>query len=252
MIIACLLFTGVLSAADAPYIGKWKMNPDKSDLKGTTITYSQAPDGMMEVNADGMTYKFKADGKSYPAFFGVNVVWKQLDANTWQVTSTMKNNQQFIDTMKIAADGKTMNVESKGTKPNGEKVDDKSVYQRVSGGPGLMGKWKTTEVKSSSPGTMELAASGTDGLTFRYIDQKITCDAKFDGKDYPCTGPTLPEGITLSAKKAGNTGLEVVIKDKGKPLYRDQYAVSADGKSLNDTGVAVITGEKITVVYDRQ
>jgi hypothetical protein len=52
----------------------------------------------------------------------------------------------------------------------------------------LPGKWKTKNVKSSSPDILEFAASGPDGLTLRSVDYQATCDARFDGKDYPLTG----------------------------------------------------------------
>jgi len=41
-------------------------------------------------------------------------------------------------------------------------------------------------------------------------------------------------------------------KQNGKALYKDTFAVSADGKTLTDTGSAVGVSEKYTAVYDRQ
>jgi hypothetical protein len=32
---------GVVAAADAPYVGKWKMNAAKSDFGDTSVTYEQ-------------------------------------------------------------------------------------------------------------------------------------------------------------------------------------------------------------------
>ena len=78
-----VLFAGGLAAADAPYIGKWKVNPAKSDFGETTITYAQLPSGEMECTAEGQTYKFKLDGKDYPAIFGMTAAWKSIDASTW-------------------------------------------------------------------------------------------------------------------------------------------------------------------------
>jgi hypothetical protein len=41
-------------------------------------------------------------------------------------------------------------------------------------------------------------------------------------------------------------------RDKGKFLYKVMYTVSADGKTLTETGTATATKEKVKVVYDRQ
>ena len=37
-----------VAAADPPYVGKWKMNPAKSDFGQTTATYEQLPSGEMQ------------------------------------------------------------------------------------------------------------------------------------------------------------------------------------------------------------
>ena len=206
----------------------------------------------MQISADGMTFAFKTDGKEYPSFFGSTAAVKQLDANTWETTTRMKGQVLSVDTTKISADGKNMTVESKGTRPDGQPFDDTTAYQRVSGGPGLTGKWKTSKVSISAPFTIELAASGSDGLIVTFSGEKATCNAKFDGKDYPLTGPTMPASFTMALKKTGDRSFEVSEKDKGKELYKSVFTLSADGKTLTEVGTAVLTGDKITEVYDRQ
>ncbi len=247
-----LAATTALSAADLPYAGKWKLNPGKSDFGQTTITYTQLPSGEMQSTAEGQSYKFKLDSKDYPDPFGNTAAWKSIDANTWQTTWKLNGKVLFVDSLKLSSDGKTLTVNSKGTKPNGEPMDEAIVLQRVSGGAGLPGQWKTKNFKSSSPETLELTASGTDELTLRIVDMNLTCDAKFDGKDYPCTGPTLASGWTIAISKAGPRSLDMTTKRNGKPLFKTTYTVSGDGKTLTESGSAVDVNEKIRVVYDRQ
>ncbi len=71
-------------------------------------------------------------------------------------------------------------------------------------------------------------------------------------KDYPFTGPTIPAGLTLAIQKNGPQSFEMTQKQNGKELYKDAFSVSADGKTLTDTGGAAGVSEKYTVVYDRQ
>ena len=44
---------GLVAAADAPYMGKWKMNVVKSDFGDTSVTYEQQSGGEMKVTMDG-------------------------------------------------------------------------------------------------------------------------------------------------------------------------------------------------------
>jgi len=141
---------------------------------------------------------------------------------------------------------------SKGTSPAGAPFEDSVVYQRVSGTSGLAGKWKTKNLKMSSPGTIELTASGGDGLSFKMPDQKLVCDAKLDGKPYPCTGPNLPPNTSVVFKKGGVNSFSADITIGGRLAYQSTYTGSADGKMLTETGSAAGTTEKYKAVYDRQ
>jgi len=241
-----------VAAADPPYIGKWKMNPAKSDFGETTVTYEQLPSGEMQATMAGVSYKFKLDGKEYPATFGSTATWKTLSANSWETTFKLNGKVLTTDTLTLSADGKSLTVNSKGKKPNGEMLDDTTVAERVSGSSGLAGKWKTKNVKSAAPSVLEIASSGPDGVIFKIVDLDLTCNGKFDGKDHPCSGPTLGPGWTASFAKDGQSGLGMSIKNNGKEFFKLSYSVSADGKTLTENGTATGANEKTKVVYDKQ
>lgn len=156
------------------------------------------------------------------------------------------------DTLALSGDSKSLTVSSKRNNPTGGTVDDTMVFQRVSGASGLAGKWQAKNFKSSSPAVLELAASGTNGLAYKVPEQGLTCDSKLDGKDYPCSGPTIAAGWTVALAKSGDRIVDMTAKMNGKVLYKVTYTVSADGKTLTESGGATATSEKITVVYDRQ
>jgi hypothetical protein len=244
--------TTTLVAADLPFAGKWKMNPAKSDFGETTITYEQLPSGEMQATSFGQTYKFKIDGKDYPAWYGSQAAWKSLDPTSWQTTWKLNGKVLTTDTLTLSADGKTLTLNAKGTKPNGEQIDDTTVAERVSGGPGLAGKWRTKNMKSASPSVLEFAPSGADGLAFKIVDMGMSCDAKFDGKDHPCSGPTLAPGWTVAFDNQRARDLDMTVKNNGKVMFKMSYTVSADGKTLTENATAPGTNEKTKVVYDRQ
>ena len=251
-VVVTLAAATTLAAQDLPYAGKWKMNPARSDFGQTTTTYEQLPSGEMQATAAGQTYKFKMDGKDYPAIFGGTASWTSLGPSSWQTVWKLNGKVLSTDTLTLSADGKTLTVRSQGTKPNGEMMDDTLVAERASGGPGLAGKWKAKNLKSSSPSVLEIAASGSDGLMFRIVDMQLTCEAKFDGKDHPCTGPTIGAGWTVMLAKQGTQGLDMTIKNNGKVMFKTSYTVSADGKTLTESSTPMGANEKTIVVYDRQ
>lgn len=242
----------VVAAAESPFVGKWKVNLQKSQFTGTTMTFEQLPSGEIRATAEGQSYTFKTDGKEYPAIFGSTAAWKQIDANTWESTYRLKGKVLSTDTVKLSADGKTLTVSSKGTKPDGASFETTAEYQRVTGTSGLAGQWKTTKVAMSSPETMEFAPSAGDGVVWSVPAYKLTVDLKFDGKDYPVTGPTVPANFTVAVTSKGPRSFELVEKVAGKVVYRGTYTLSEDGKTLTAVYSPEGTNEKVTVVYDRQ
>ncbi len=248
-----LAAAGLLAAADAPYMGKWKLNPAKCDFGQTTVTFAKTASGDMQFTTEGQSYTFKTDDKDAPALFGSTAAWKQVDANTWEATYKINGKVLSVDTTKLSSDGKTLTVESKGTRPDGEVFDDVTVFQRVDGTSGLAGKWKTKNVKISAPSTMELTPNGPDGITWNAIDMKATCSAKFGAStDGACTGETFGPGFAWAVRKAGSHAFEGIVKHDGKTLWTSTYTVSADGKTLTEAGANVVTNEKTKFVYDRQ
>jgi hypothetical protein len=239
-------------AGDLPYAGRWKLNVAKSDFGETTATYAKVGSDEMQFTMAGQSYKFKVDGKDYPSLLGRSSAWKQIDPNTWETLTKQNGTLIATDTTKLSVDGNTMTVHSKGPKPAGGTFEQTTVYSRVSGGPGLEGKWKTKNIQTSAPTVLELAPSGSDGLSVRIPDFKINADLKFDGKDYPATGPAMPPGLTLAIKKTGPRSFDLVEKQNGKPLFNLSFEVSADGKTLTETGGPVGVDEKFKAIYERQ
>ena len=145
-----------------------------------------------------------------------------------------------------------MNVDARGVKGDGGTSNDSVTLQRVSGGPGLAGKWKTKKLKTSSPQTLSLTPEGSDALTVSLGNESGVCNAKFDGKEYPATGPVWPSGWTCVIARNGASGVDLTWKKDGKDMYKSMLAVSADGKTLTETGSAAGVNEKYTVIYDKQ
>jgi len=115
-----------------------------------------------------------------------------------------------------------------------------------------MGVWRSKSAAEASPSLLEFADNGPGGIAFilHQIDGK--CLLKFDGRNYPATGPTVPDGLTLSASRTGDNSFEVTEKIKGKPIYKATYTVSADGKVLTVVRSPTRLVERTKAVYVRQ
>jgi hypothetical protein len=243
---------GLGVSADAPYAGKWKMNMAKSDFGEMTMSYEQMPDGEIKASMEGQSYTFKTDGKDFMTPWGSTMAMKAIDANTWEETDKTNGKVTSTSTIKLSADGKTMTVDSKNTLASGGTSNDSMTLQRVSGGPGMSGKWKTKNLKTSSPDTLTLTPKGSDGVTIAVGNEGGTCDAKFDGKPYPATGPMWPAGWTCVIAKNGARGLDVSWKKDGKEMFKATMTVSDDGKTLTEVSAPPGSTEKVKAVYEKQ
>lgn len=244
----CAMVTAGM-AADLPFAGKWKVNLAKSDFGQTTLTIQELSGGEWQATSFGVSYKFKMDGNEYPDNMGGTVAWKTAGANQWEVVGKANGKITGTDTYTLSADGKTLTDAGKQMKPDGGSMEGTTVYQRASGGPSLAGKWKTRKV-SGTAGTIEISGSEDNGLAFKDLDMGMTCDAKLDSKDYPCSGPMLPAGFTVAMKTAGRA-LDLIVKKDSKPFFKATYTASPDGKTLTETGASTAGGDKFKIVLDR-
>jgi hypothetical protein len=249
----CLLVGSAMGAvAQNPFVGKWKFNPDKSQLTGDVIRFAPASGGAMEYSANGRSYKFKTDGNPYTTATGAKVTWKQVDDHTWQSSGERNGTPLGINTWTISPDGGMLTVEDKGTTPSGEAFDDTSTYAREGNGMGLMGSWRSIKTKVNEATTLEIQPSGDDGMTWSFPSMKATATVKMDGKDYPAQGPTVPDGLTLAVTSTGPHSLHMVEKMKGEPLSYTDYTVSDDGMTLTDVSTPAKVHEPTTEVWEKQ
>jgi hypothetical protein len=201
---------------------------------------------------DSQSYTFKTDGEDNMTPWGMTLAWKVVDAKRWEVTEKTNGKLTRTSTLKLSADDKMLSLDARRVKADGGTSNDSITFRRVSGGPGLAGKWKTKNVKTSSPETLCLTQKDSDDLTISLGNDGGVCDAKFDGKDYPATGPVWPSGWTCMIARNGARGVDLTWKKDGKEMYKSMLAVSADGKTLTEAGSAAGVNEKFTVVYDKQ
>jgi hypothetical protein len=241
-------------AADNPWIGAWKLDPAKSHFTGDTFTYSKAANGMMHFS-DGSTFNFdfNIDGKEYKTVYDRTTTWTAAGDNAWD--TVMKANGKVLGKShrQLSADGKTLTITGTGTKPDGTTFNDVSVYTRVTGTTGLVGKWRSTKVTISAPDSSVVSSPSPGIMHWDIPAYKETVEGKFDGTDLPITGPEVPPGLTLAVKPSSPTKYSYTVKANGKPVSYGIQTLAADGKSFTD--VSWNPGkesEKSTAFYAKQ
>jgi hypothetical protein len=241
--------TGVsnLRAQQPSFTGTWKLNLAKSQLTGQTLSVEKTATGM-HFDSQGFAYDFDLSGKDFPTPDGGAASWKEVNPNAWE--ATIKLNGKVIATYSLSLKGDALTAVMKATKPEGGSMEQTSTWSRVSGGPGFLGKWKSTEVKGA-PTTMEIAVEGASGITVKYPEFQVACKGSFDGKDYALTGAGSDLKQTLAFEKTGPNAIKITTKLNGKPFYVDVLTLSADGKVLTDEGNPVAVKEPVKAVYER-
>ena len=249
--IVAALTLATTALAQSPLAGTWKFNASKSKLTGDTFHFDPAGEGSVKVTGGGQSYTFKTDGSGTTTPMGNTAEWTKVDDNTWKEVVKKGSTTLSTNTYQLGADGKSINITSTGTKPNGDSFNDTSTYTRISGTKGFFGGWKSTKVNLSAPTGYEIKDNGDGSLTWTLPDFKAIVTLKPDGTDAPATGPTVPDGLTLSLMKTGSHSFALVEKMKGKPIFKATETVSADGKMLTEVGSPVGVNEPTTSVYDK-
>jgi hypothetical protein len=244
-----ILGASLLWSADSSFSGTWKLNLTKSQLSGTTYTFSKTAAGLIRYDNAGFNLDFQPDGKEYASPDGGIVTVTAPSANVWDLT--IKENGKVVQHTRDTLNGDSISWVTQLTGPDGKTVEQTGTDTRVSGGPGFIGKWKSGDVKGSAT-TLQIALDGTNGISVTFPEYQQTIKGAFDGRDYPVMNAGQKSKYTNAFEKTGPNTFKVTTKLSGKPYYTDVYTLSADGKSMTDEGMAVATKEKVKAVFDRQ
>jgi hypothetical protein len=228
-----------IATAQNPFVGAWKLNQAKSHLAGDTMSFDPAEGQAIQLTAEGTHYSFRIDGKTYRTADGDLAAWKQPDSNTWITNYSRPDGRRLnTDAWKLSPDGKTLTVVTSGTKPDGENYTNTAVYERTAGESGLYGSWKSVKIKLGSPSEMIIGDYGLGGLSIKIPAEKASLLAAFDSKDVVPEGPDVPPGLTLAFARIGPSAFRRIEKIDGTVVYSARYVVSADGKTMTETGNA--------------
>jgi hypothetical protein len=147
MLAVALFFFGIaLGFAENPHMGKWKLNPAKSDLgpgapKNTTVVYEAAGE-KVKVTVDGVgsdgepihnEWTGKFDGKDYPVTGDANSderSYTKIDERTLGFNFKKGGKRVAGGRIEVSADGRHRTVTVRGLGPDGKKFMSTTVYDK--------------------------------------------------------------------------------------------------------------------------
>ncbi len=249
------LSAGAAFAADSPWVGTWKVDPQRSHFTGQTFTYSRAPKGMLHYeDGSSASFDFRPDGKPYKTWADRTTAWTAAGSDAWDTTSWAGGKLRGHGHIALSTDGRTLTMTFIGTRPDGTENRDQDVFTRVAGSHGLIGTWRATEVSGpNGPQTFVITSPSRGVLHYEIPDMNATAEGRADGTDHPVTGPTMPPGMTIRWKLVTPTKVEYLIKMNGKSDNAGVETIAADGTSFTDVNWNVgHPSEKTTAVYVKQ
>jgi len=243
---------GALWAAPDPFVGKWKLDPSRSKL---TDEMKVEPAGDNRYTFDfgsGNTETIVVDGTDQPGIFETTLAVSAEGPSKWKVVRKKDGHVQVTGIWTLSPDGRTLTDEFTGHRADGSVTSLHYVYERTGDGSGFVGTWDSTTEQVNSTYEIEIAPFEEDGLSFITPSQKTTQNLKFDGKDYPASGPNLPEGFGMSGRRADERTVDLTSSIRGKVLSTQHVEVSPDLKTLTMTVRPAGSGKPNVLVFDRE
>lgn len=224
-----------LAAGDS-FVGKWKLNPNKSQFSGLTYKVKDAGAGKYSFVFGDDVETMTLDGKEHLTKFGATWSVTQSGPNAWKWIQKRNDKVTSDATWTVSKNGATSTYISTEMRQDGSTSHDETKLKRTAGnGPGLVGTWVSTRIKIGSPATIEMAPWQKDGYSMKSPVNKGQTDFKLDGKAYTPKGPLIPKGTTVSGKKIDAHHIVLTYKLKGKTTETDRWELSANGKTLTNT-----------------
>ncbi len=146
-LVLCLIASAVCFAAENPSMGTWKLDEAKSKIapgaaKNTTVTYTAAGDEV-KVTTEGVdgsgkpvtgVWTGKMDGKDYPVTGDPRTDMRSVKESDkgYHLDITNKKDGKVVGTatVRIAKDGKSRTLTTKGKDAQGKEVSNTYVYEK--------------------------------------------------------------------------------------------------------------------------
>src|SRR5579859_3501818 len=213
LIVATSATTG-LRAAEGSFVGKWKLDPEKSTLHDQ-MKVTSAGTNRYAFDFGGGPEFIVANGTDQPGLDGTTLAVTPEAARVWRVVRKKAGRMQISAIWTLSPDGTSLRDDFTGYPGNGSSFTIHYLYTPLGGASGFAATWDST---SEKPGRDEIEVQPYQGNGLAFINraQHSTKNMKFDGKDYPVMDANAPAGAMSSARRLNASTLEFREKRNGK------------------------------------
>lgn len=234
LILAAGLMTWAAWAADAPFVGQWKLDAAKSQLTDQ-MKVTSLGDNKFAFDFGVGTETIHADGTDQPGYGGTTLAVTLEGPDALKVVRKKDGHMLLTANWKLSQDGGVLSDDFTTFSSDGSPSNLKYEYRRTTQTQGFAGTWESASVKVGFDLSIKIQAYEKDGLSIVSPLSDKPKDLSFDGKDYPNLSSNAPAGSAYSAKRIDERTMTVSDKLKGKLLDTQEYALSADLKTLTLT-----------------
>ena len=227
--------------------GTWQEDQTKRKLGSTPgLRFrSTASGGLEELRGpetNPMVQSVKLDGKSYDMEGGNSMIWKQIDANTYERKTALNGKPLSVRRIRLSEDGKTLTEDAERLSLHGFSQKRTTEYRRDSGnGKGLVGTWRLVKAHDDVPVDMKYEAAGSNAVNVT-SQMGQTHTLFFDGRTSPIKGPNVIPGMVISAKQIDDHTIETTTTREGVTAGTARIALSDGGKVMTVTNRAAGSG----------
>jgi len=239
-----------LHAVNGSFIGKWKLNPEKSTMHDQ-MKVTAAGTNRYAFDFGGCPEFIVASGTDQPGLDGTTLAVTPEAPRAWRVVRKKNGHLQISAIWTLSPDGNSLRDDFTGYPSNGSSFTIHYIYQPLGSAHGFAATWDST---SEKPGPVEIEVQPyqDSGLSFINQTQHSTKHMTFDGKDYPVKDANAAAGAASSARRVNARTLEFTEKRNGKVTDTQLIKLSPDGKTLTMT-IQPASGRKPNVlVFERE
>lgn len=254
LLIAICIITGTSRADDDPFTGKWKLDSSQSQLPTDTMKVAL-------MSANKYTFIFSepnaetivTDGTDQPGIQGTTLAVTAQGPRAWEVVRKRKGRSMILRAIwTLSDDGKTLRDLFTAYPPDGSPFTVDYLYQRKAGGSGFVGTWESFREVFVSPYEVQIQPYQGDGFSLTDPVAGVDKNLKFDGKDYPNSGPNASPDMLSSGHRISDRRLQLTNKLKDKIQSTDDFELSPDLQTLTETQHFPDQGKPIILVFKRE
>ena len=233
LLLVVAIATTRLHATNGSFVGKWKLNPEKSTMHDQ-MKVDPAGTNRYAFDFGGGPEFIVANGTDQPGLEGSTLAVTAEAPRVWRVVRKKNGRMQISAIWTLSPDGNSLRDDFTGYPSNGSSFTIHYIYTPIGGASGFAATWDST---SEKPGRVEIEVQPyqDSGLSFINQAQHSTKNMNFDGKDYPVKDANAPADAMSSARRVNASTLEFTEKRNGRVVDTQHIQLSPDGNTLTMT-----------------